>query len=189
MARCAGVNTKQTTKNYLPFSLVLRKRISHSNQEDIPSDKMALSNSDLDELYTAFHTDNFKRFENACVKMFVDYWVSQIPSDIKDQLLEVIRNSRTRKDLWVRFRPVLRPDNEIEIDGRRMSSLHIVHKTDALAQIAAAIGPHIHVRAVPSAVHLGSLVLRIEYWPPAKRVIHNPEDEYADLPPLDGHDY
>lgn len=148
---------------------------------------MALSNSDLNELYTAYVTDNFKRFENACVKMFVDYWISQIPEDLKDQLLEVIRNSRTRKDLSVRFRPVIRPDNEIEIDGRRMSSLHIVHKTDALAQIAAAIGPNIHVRAVPSALHLGSLVLRIEYWPPVRHIIHNPEDEYANMPPMDGY--
>ena len=150
---------------------------------------MALSISDLDELYMAFQTDNFKRFENACVKMFVDYWISQIPPDIKDQLLEAIRNSRTRKDLWVRFRQVIRPDHEIVIDGRGMSSLHIVHKTDALAQIAAAIGAHIKVRAVPSAVNLGSLVLRIEYWPPVGHIIHNPEDDYADLPPLEGHDY
>ena len=155
---------------------------------------MALSNSDLDELYTAYTTDNFKRFETACVKMFVEYWVSQIPNDIKEKLLEVIRNSRTRKDMWVRFRPVIRPDHEIEIDGRRMSSLHIVHKTDALVQIAAAIGAHIQVRAVPSAVHVGSLVLRIEYWPPpAHRVapppVPNPEDEYDDLPPLEGYDF
>jgi len=64
-----------------------------------------------------------------------------------------------------------------------------VHKTDALAQIAAAIGAHIKVRAVPSAVNEGSLVLRIEYWPPVGHIIHNPEDDYADLPPLDGHDY
>ena len=151
---------------------------------------MALSNSDLGELYAAYATDNFKRFETACVGMFVEYWVSQIPHDIKDQLLEAIRNSRTRKDMWVRFRPVIRPDHEIMIDGRRMSSLHIVHKTDALAQIAAAIGAHIQVRAVPSAVHVGSLVLRIEYWPPtAPPPVPNPEDEYADLPPLEGHDF
>lgn len=189
MDRCAGVNIKTKHKKLLPFSLVVRKRIAHHKRKDIPSDKMALSNSDLDELYTAFRTDNFKRFENACVKMFVDYWISQIPPDIKDQLLGVIRNSRTRKDLWVRFRPVIRPDHEIMIDGRRMSSLHIVHKTDALVQIAAAIGAHIHVRAVPSAVHVGSLVLRIEYWPPAAHVIHNPEDGYADLPPLEGDDF
>ena len=150
---------------------------------------MALSNSDLHELYTAYHTDNFKRFETACVAMFVEFWVSQIPPDIKDQLLDAIRNSRTRKDMWVRFRPVIRPDNEIEIHGRRMSSFHIVHKTDALAQIAAAIGPQIRVRAVPSAVREGSLVLRIEYWPPVGHIIHNPEDTYADLPPLEGHDF
>ena len=166
------------------------KRIPRSNRTDIPSNKMALSNSDLDELHTAYITDNFKRFELACVKMFVDYWVSQIPHDIKDQLLAVIRNSRTRKDMWVRFRPVIRPDHEIVIDGRRMSSLHIVHKTDALVQIAEAIGAHIQVRAVPSAVHVGSLVLRIEYWPNiAHQVappVPNPEDEYDDLPPLEG---
>ena len=151
-----------------------------------------LSSSDTNELYTAYVTDNFKRFEQACVGMFVGYWVSQIPSDIKDRLLEVIRNSRTRKDMWVRFRPVIRSDNEIEIDGRRMSSLHIVHKTDALAQIAAAIGDNIHVRAVPSAVHEGSLVLRIEYWPPVglqvPPPVQNPE-EYDDVPPLEGDDF
>jgi hypothetical protein len=145
-----------------------------------------LSSSDTNELYTAYVTDNFKRFEQACVGMFVSYWVSQIPHDIKNQLLDAVRTSRTRKDMWVRFRPVIRPDNEIEIDGRRMSSLHIVHKTDALAQIAAAIGDHIHVRAVTD--EAGLIFLRIEYWPPVGHQVappvHNPED---DMPPLEDH--
>jgi hypothetical protein len=140
---------------------------------------MALSTSDLNELYRAYITDNFARFERACVGMFVDYWVSKIPLDIKERLLDAIRYSRTRADMWVRFPKVINADHQIEIDGRVMSSQHIIHKTDALAQIAAAIGDHIRVRAMPDVN--GGTILRIEYWPPLGRVINNPEDDMPHL--------
>jgi hypothetical protein len=147
-----------------------------------------LSSSDTNELYAAFTMDNFKRFEQACVDMFVKFWVCRIPVDIKEQLLEAIRNSRTRKDMWVRFRTFIPSDHEVVIDGRILSSQHIIHRTDALAQIAAAIGDHIHVRAVTD--ESGLIFLRIEYWPPVERQVvppvHNPED---DMPPLEGHDF
>jgi hypothetical protein len=144
---------------------------------------MALSNSDLDEMYTAYTTDNFARFERACVGMFVNYWVSKIPHDIKDRLLDAIRYSRTRRDMWVRFPKVISPDHKIEIDGRVMYSHHIIHKTDALAQVAAAIGDHIHVR--PAVGEDGNTILRIEYWPPRVHNVPNPEDLYADMPSMD----
>jgi len=145
-------------------------------EDENSSHKMALSISDLNELYLAYTTDNFARFERTCVGMFVDYWVSKIPYDIKDRLLDVIRNSRTRRDMWIRFPNVIDADHHINIDGRVMSSQHIIHKTDALRQIAAAIGDHIRVRAMPEVN--GGTILRIEYWPP----VNNPED---DMPPLD----
>lgn len=148
---------------------------------------MTLSNSDLDDLYTAYTTDNFARFERACVGMFVNYWVSKIPCDIKDRLLDAIRYSRTRRDMWVRFPKVVSSDHKIEIDGRVMYSHHIIHKTDALAQIAAAIGDHIHVR--PWVDETGVTILRIEYWPPRVHNVPNPEDLYADMPSLGGHDF
>ena len=147
---------------------------------------MALSNSDLDELYTAYTMDNFKRFEQACVDMFVKFWVCRIPVDIKEQLLHAIRNARTRKDMWVKFRTFIPSDHEVVIDGRILSSQHIIHKTDALAQIAVAIGDHIHVRAVVEDNHTS---LRIEYWPPRVHNVANPEDLYADMPPMEGHDF
>lgn len=155
------------------------------DKEENASHKMALSASDLDELYTAYTTDNFARFERACVDMFVQYWVSKIPHDIKDQLLEAIRNSRTRRDMWVRFPRVITPDHTVMVDGRVLSSHHIIHKTDALAQVAAAIGDHIHVRPVVG--EDGNTILRIEYWPPRVHTVANPEDQWTDMPPMDGH--
>jgi hypothetical protein len=171
---------------------VSAKRIPRWIEGENPSPKMpVLSSSDTHDLYAAYTMDNFKRFERACVDMFVKFWVSRIPCDIKDQLLEVIRNSKTRRDMWVRFRTVIPPDHEVVIDGRVLSSRHIIHKTDALAQIAAAIGDHIHVRAVPD--EGGLIFLRIEYWPPRGHQVappvHNPEDAYNDMPPLDMPDF
>ena len=148
---------------------------------------MALSTDDLNELYAAYTNDNFKRFESACVDMFVEYWVPKIPTDIKHRLLEAIRNARTRRDMWVRFHTEIGWDHEIVIDGRRLSTLHILYKTNALDRVAAAIGPHIRVRAVP--VENNRTALRIEYWPPRGYQVHNPEDEYTDLPPLEGDDF
>lgn len=149
---------------------------------------MALTSDDLDELYAAYTKDNFARFESACVEMFLNYWIPKIPGDIKYRLLEAIRNARTRRDMWVRFHTEIADDHEIVIDGRRLSTQHILYRTDALKQLAAAIGPNINVRAVP--VENGRTALRIEYWPPVGRIIHNPEDEYTDLPPLEvGNDF
>jgi len=153
-----------------------------------------LSSSDCHEMFQLYMSTRHQRFVAHCINVFVMRMTDAIPPNIKDLLLNTIRHAESISDMGVMLPNTFGEGDVITIGGQSWPIYEIIHHSNALNRIAAAIGDNIRIRP-----HEADEViwLRVEYYPsplyefrmqeeqPESPVIHNPEDEYDDMPPLE----
>jgi hypothetical protein len=158
-----------------------------------------LSTTDCHEMFELYTATRHQRFVAHCVNIFVRRMIDAVPPNIKDSLMNTIRHAENVGDM-----SVLHPNNfgyadVITLNGKSWPIYEIIHHSNALKRIAEAIGVNIRIR--PHEVDEMTW-LRIEYYPsplyefrmqeelepeqePESPIIHNPEDEYDGMPPLE----
>ena len=146
-----------------------------------------LTNNDIDELSSAWNRRRDNAFKDAIEDDFVHMMLQHVPDNLKEQLLWAIHRAAAPVQLQVAFSVQFDCDHTFTAEGwgsRKMSIHKVIYTTNALERIARSIGPNIKVSHRFSR---NSVFFTIDFWPPRPRphVVHNPEDEYADMPPLD----
>lgn len=112
--------------------------------------------------------------------------LDHVPENLKSQLLWVVQNVETPSHLQLGFGIQFDSSHAFTAEGwgtRKLSIKHIIYRTDALDRIAREIGPNIKVTP-----HIINRVVffTLDFWPTRvyPYVVRDPENEYADMPPL-----
>lgn len=148
-----------------------------------------LTDIDIDDLSAAWNRRRDDAFRDAITDDFVATMVSHVPENLKAQMLWAIHNATTPAQLQVNFGVQYEISHTFTADGwgdRRLSLKHVLYRTNALERIAQAIGPNIKVSF---RYGVTTIFFTIDFWPirAYPHVVHNPEDQYDDMPPLEGH--
>jgi hypothetical protein len=148
-----------------------------------------LNNNDIDELSSAWNRRRDEAFRDAIEDDFVHMMLQHVPDNLKEQLLWAIHNATAPVQLQVAFSVQFDRDHAFTAEGwgtRKLSIRQVIYNTNALARIARSIGPNIKVS---HRLTQNSVFFTIDFWPTRvyPHVVHNPEDEYADMPHLEGY--
>lgn len=144
-----------------------------------------LSTSDTREISNTWVARKDDAFRQAIEDVFVDYMMSNIPIDLKNQLVEAANVATSPQDIRVPFGDVRYVLTEtFRANGwgtREMTVSDAIFNTNALSRIAREIGDNIRIQK-----HFTehSVFFTIEFEPAYAR-IPNPEDQYADMPTMD----
>ena len=158
-----------------------------------------LSTSDCHEMFQLYTDTRHQRFVAHCVDIFVSRMIDAVPLNIKELLMDTIRHAGSVHDMSVMLPNIFGEGDVITVEGQSWPIYEIIHHSNALRRIATAIGDNIRVRPHEADENIW---LCVEYYPaplyefrmreeqldaeePESPVIHNPEDEYDDMPPLE----
>ena len=157
-----------------------------------------LSTSDCHEMFELYTATRHQRFVAHCVNIFVNRMIDAVPPNIKDSLMNTIRHAENSNDMSVMHPNVFNEGDVITVEGQSWPIYEIIHHSNALKRIAEGIGANIRVRTHEDD---GDIWLVIQYYPsplyayrmeeeldaeePESSIIHNPEDEYEGMPPLE----
>ena len=156
-----------------------------------------LSIPDCHEMFELYTATRHQRFVAHCVKIFVNRMIDAVPPNIKELLMDTIRHAENVNDMSVMLPNVFGEGDVITVGGQSWPIYEIIHHSNALKRIATEIGTNIRVRSHEAD---GNIWLVVQYYPsplyefrmqeelepePESPVIHNPEDEYDDMPPLE----
>jgi hypothetical protein len=154
-----------------------------------------LSIPDCHEMFQLYTDTRHKRFVAHCVNIFVNRMVDAVPSNIKELLMDTIRHAENVNDMSVMLPNVFEEGDVITVEGQSWPIYEIIHHSNALKRIATEIGTNIRVRSHEAD---GNIWLVVQYYPAPlyeyrmqeeldaePSVIHNPEDEYEGMPPLE----
>ena len=109
--------------------------------------------------------------------------------------MDTIRHAENVNDMSVMLPNVFEEGDVITVEGQSWPIYEIIHHSNALKRIATEIGANIRVRSHEAD---GNIWLVVQYSPAPlyeyrmqeeldaePSVIHNPEDEYEGMPPLE----
>lgn len=140
-----------------------------------------LTSSDSHEMHQLFIATSHKRFVAQCEDILVNRMIAVIPHNIKELLMNRIRDAKSLKEMSVLLHSFGDLD-VITVDGKSWPIYEIIHRSDALERITAAIGDNVQVRSYGDG---DNIWLCVEYDPPAppeSPIVHNPEDEDDEMP-------
>jgi len=145
-----------------------------------------LSTSDTREISNIWIARKDEVFRNAVEDMFVDYMIGHLPIDLKQQLIRAVKTAESPDNINIPFADVRYALTEtFRANGwgaREMTVSDVIFNTNALSRIAREIGDSIRIQH-----HFTdhSVFFTIEFEP-AYAHIPDPEDQYADMPTMDG---
>jgi hypothetical protein len=125
-----------------------------------------LSPADINELNAAWAKRCESVFEKAVVKSFLTEMMMSLITkiELKEHLLMAIADADSQSDIWITTPHYSNASyfTAYDFGDKRLSIKHILYETDALSQLATAIGPGISVVPV---YQRDQIYFKIEYLP------------------------
>jgi len=182
--RLSHESPEAKTKNFLHFGKRILRLVTSKSSF---SDKMPiLSANDIKEISDTWNLRRDDAFKARVTSDFVVLMLDHVPENLKSQLLWAVQNVTTPSHLQLGFGIQFDTSHTFTAEGwgnRKWSIKQVIYRTDALERIAREIGPNIKV--TPHFVQ-NVVFFTIDFWPHRvyPYVVHDPEDVYADMPPL-----